>query len=65
MAREAGFDNLNLDLMYALPGQTQEAWEGTLEQAAALRSRHISAYSLILEEGTPMAAWATPSRTRT
>ena len=60
MAREAGFDNLNLDLMYALPGQTQETWERTLEQAAALGPEHISAYSLILEEGTPMATWATP-----
>lgn len=60
MAREAGFDNLNLDLMYARRGKLQEAWEDTLEQAAALGPEHISAYSLILEEGTPMAAWATP-----
>lgn len=54
MAREAGFDNLSLDLMYALPGQTQERWLDTLEKAAALKPDHISAYSLIVEEGTPM-----------
>ena len=60
MARQAGFENLNLDLMYALPGQTLEIWERTLEKATELGPEHISAYSLILEEGTPMAAWARP-----
>jgi len=54
MAREAGFDNVSLDLMYALPGQTVELWLDTLKQAAALNPDHISAYSLIVEEGTPM-----------
>lgn len=56
MAREAGFDNVNLDLMYALPGQSMDAWTATLEAAIALGVEHISAYSLIVEEGTPMAA---------
>ena len=56
MAREAGFDNLNLDLMYALPGQSMEQWSDTLDRAAALNAEHLSAYSLIVEEGTPMAA---------
>ena len=56
LAREAGFDNLNLDLMYALPGQTRAQWTGTLHRAVSLGVEHISAYSLIVEEGTPMAA---------
>lgn len=56
LARTAGFDNLNLDLMYALPGQTLAQWRATLGQAMALNAEHVSAYSLIVEEGTPMAA---------
>ena len=56
LAREAGFVNLNLDLMYALPGQDMEKWRDTLERAVALGAEHLSAYSLIVEEGTPMAA---------
>ena len=58
MAREAGFENINLDLMYALPGQTVEMWKKTLEKAVELSPEHISAYSLIIEEGTPISAWA-------
>lgn len=54
MAREAGFDNLSLDLMYALPGQSREHWLDTLDRAIALQPDHISAYSLIVEEGTPL-----------
>ena len=53
LAREAGFSNINVDLMSALPGQTKESWEKTLRQVLALRPEHISAYSLIIEEGTP------------
>ena len=56
MAREAGFANINLDLMYALPGQTMARWTDTLDAAIALGVPHLSAYSLIVEEGTPMAA---------
>lgn len=52
-AREAGFQNINLDLISALPGQSLKSWQQTLEKAAALKPEHISAYSLILEEGTP------------
>ncbi|MBQ4089848.1 MAG: radical SAM family heme chaperone HemW [Clostridia bacterium] len=58
MARDAGFDNINLDLMYALPGQTVDAWRATIERAVKLSPDHISAYSLIIEEGTPIADWA-------
>lgn len=53
MAREAGFGNINIDLMSALPGQTLAGWRGTLERVLALSPEHLSAYSLILEEGTP------------
>lgn len=52
-ARIAGFTNINVDLMSALPGQTKESWEKTLRQVLALQPEHISAYSLIIEEGTP------------
>jgi oxygen-independent coproporphyrinogen-3 oxidase len=55
MAREAGFDNINLDLMYALPGQDMGQWADTLDAAVALGVPHISAYSLIVEPGTQMA----------
>lgn len=51
--RREGFDNLSFDLMYGIPGQTVPGWKETLEKATALSPRHISAYSLIIEEGTP------------
>ena len=53
IVRRAGFDNVNIDLISALPGQTPEGWEKTLRAAAELDPEHISAYSLIVEEGTP------------
>lgn len=52
-ARLAGFQNINIDLMSGLPGQTLESWERVLHQVSSLMPEHISAYSLILEEGTP------------
>lgn len=55
LARDAGFDNINLDLMYALPGQSAEDWRATLDAAVGLGVEHLSAYSLIVEPGTPMA----------
>ena len=54
-AREAGFTNINVDLMSAIPGQTLESYEDTLRKVADLGPEHISAYSLIIEEGTPFA----------
>ena len=60
MARDAGFRNINLDLMSALPGQNIETWSRTLREAAALQPEHLSAYSLIIEEGTPFAAMKLP-----
>ena len=55
LARRAGFDNVSLDLMYALPGQSMDDWARTLDAALALAPEHLSAYSLIVEEGTPLA----------
>ncbi len=52
-AREAGFNNINLDLMFSLPGQSLSDWTETVEKAVELRPEHISAYSLIIEENTP------------
>jgi oxygen-independent coproporphyrinogen III oxidase len=52
-ARECGFENINVDLMSALPGQTADSWMETLKRTAELSPEHISAYSLIVEEGTP------------
>lgn len=58
MAREAGFENVSIDLMYGLPGQTMQTWLDTLEAAVALGVEHVSAYALIVEAGTPIAARA-------
>lgn len=52
-ARARGFSNVNIDLMSALPGQTVASWECTLKRVLALKPEHLSAYSLIIEEGTP------------
>jgi oxygen-independent coproporphyrinogen III oxidase len=56
-AREAGFANISIDLMYAIPGQTPENWKKDLEQAILLSPDHISAYSLTLEEKTAFGKW--------
>lgn len=53
LAREIGFANMNVDLMSGLPGQTVRTYESTLQKVLALKPEHISAYSLIIEEGTP------------
>lgn len=57
MARAAGFENINVDLISAIPGQTPESWERTLRTVARLEPEHISAYSLIIEEGTKFYEW--------
>ena len=56
-ARVAGFDNVSLDLMFGLPGQTVEHWRQTLSKAIALQPEHLSLYNLTLEEGTPFHEW--------
>ena len=53
LVREAGFTNCNIDLMSGLPGQTLTSWRRTLSKVVALQPEHLSAYSLIIEEGTP------------
>lgn len=52
--RQAGFQNISIDLIYGLPGETLERWKDDLQQAIALDVEHISAYHLIYEEGTPL-----------
>ncbi|MBI4759628.1 MAG: radical SAM family heme chaperone HemW [Chloroflexota bacterium] len=57
-ARKAGFDNLNLDLIYGLPEQTLASWQTTVRRILDLHPEHISAYALTLEHGTPFGRWA-------
>lgn len=57
-ARKAGFDNLNLDLIYGLPEQTLASWKNTLSRVIDLQPEHISAYALTLEHGTPFGKWS-------
>lgn len=57
-ARKAGFDNLNLDLIYGLPEQTLETWQTTVQRILDLHPEHISAYALTLEHGTPFGRWS-------
>lgn len=52
--RRAGFDNLNLDLMFAIPTQTMAVWRDTLNEAMAMQSEHLSSYEVIYEEDTPL-----------
>lgn len=54
--RQAGFDNVNIDLMFAIPGQTMAIWQATLDEAIALGSEHLSSYEVIYEEDTPLFA---------
>ncbi len=52
--RRAGFENINLDLMFAIPTQTMEIWRDTLNEAAAMQSEHLSSYEVIYEDDTPL-----------
>ena len=52
--RAAGFENINVDLMFAIPGQIMEVWQRTLDEAVALGSEHLSCYEVIYEEDTPL-----------
>jgi len=56
LVRAAGIDNIGLDLIYGIPGQTQESWRATLARALALRPAHLSCYCLSYELHTPLAA---------
>jgi len=53
-AQSAGYSNINLDLIFAIPGQSLDSWKFNLDKAVSLNTQHISAYSLIFEEGTPL-----------
>lgn len=55
LARKAKFNNLSLDLIYGLPGQTMDSWKATVEHALSLIPQHLSCYGLKVEEGTPLA----------
>jgi oxygen-independent coproporphyrinogen-3 oxidase len=57
LARQAGFDNLSLDLIYGVPGQSLASWEESLRAALALETSHLSLYCLTIEPGTPMQRW--------
>jgi oxygen-independent coproporphyrinogen-3 oxidase len=57
-ARQAGFDNLNLDLIFGLPGQSLGAWQQSLDLAIGLNPDHFSLYALSIEPGTPFGLWA-------
>ena len=52
--RDAGFDNINFDLIAGLPGQTMEGWKRNLDEALKLRPEHLSLYLLDVHEGTPL-----------
>jgi oxygen-independent coproporphyrinogen-3 oxidase len=52
--RRAGFENLNIDLMFAIPGQTMDIWRATLREALDLGSEHLSSYEVIYEQDTPL-----------
>ena len=62
LIRAAGFENLGLDLIYGLPGQTPDAWLRTLEQALACAPEHLSCYQLTLAPGTPLSRRAVRGR---
>jgi oxygen-independent coproporphyrinogen-3 oxidase len=56
-ARDAGFDNVSVDLIFGVPGQTAETWTASLDAAVALGVEHVSCYGLTIEAGTPYATW--------
>ncbi len=62
LARRVGFENINLDFIFGLPGQTEADWQVTLDQALALAPEHLSLYSLIVEPETPLFQWVARGR---
>lgn len=61
-ARAAGFANINIDLIFGLPGQRAESWEATLDRLVTLQPEHVSMYALTIEDGTPFARWLSEGR---
>ncbi len=64
LAREASFENISIDLIYAIPNQDHEAWAKNIERALALKPNHISSYSLTIEEKTAFGRWAASGKLR-
>jgi len=64
LARQCGFDNITVDLIYGLPNLTPETWKETIRKVADLPIGHISAYCLTVEEKTPLAAWVKSGKIR-
>ena len=64
-ARDAGFENISIDLMYALPGQDLKDWKKNIDRALSLNPNHISAYSLTIEEKTVFGKWAADKKIKT
>ena len=62
LARLAGFDNISVDLIYGLPGQTLAAWQQTVQEALALQTKHLSLYQLKIEQGTVFDQWLRTGR---
>lgn len=63
-ARDAGFDNIGLDLIYAVPGQTRKDWEAEMARVVELAPDHLSCYTLTIEAGTPLARRVEEGRVR-
>lgn len=61
-ARAAGFENISIDLMYAIPGQDLESWKKNITKAIGLQPEHISSYSLTIEEKTVFGRWASQKK---
>jgi oxygen-independent coproporphyrinogen-3 oxidase len=64
-ARAAGFTNISIDLIYAIPGQTDDAWLGNIQTALSLSPEHISSYSLTIEDKTVFGKWAAAGKLNT
>jgi len=62
MAYAAGIDNINIDLMYGIPGQTSSDWQKNIEIALSLNPQHLSMYQLTIEDGTPFSVWHADGR---
>ncbi len=59
LVRQAGFDNVNLDLIFGIPNQSLDSWQRTLDLGISLNPDHFSLYALTIEDGTPMGGWVT------
>jgi len=65
LARKAGFDNISIDLIYAIPGQDNSRWKEDIEQALLLKPEHLSCYSLTIEDKTVFGKWSAAGKLKT